>query len=92
MTTTERMKRVIASMDKLPPHMALVVPVRIAHRCILRAKTNEAKTRLVQTSMWISVADTRRIWDRSWKYENFTRPRKTSKKSNAFVDFLKSLI
>jgi len=89
MTNTERIHKVLGSMDKLPRHMAIYIPIKIAYRCILAAKTNEAKTRLVQAATWISVADTRRVW--TGQTLNFMSPRKIPKKGSAFAEFLRRI-
>lgn len=83
-----RREKIIKSLSKLEPYMTVLIPHRIAHRCILRAKTDESKKRLVEASIWIATEDMRQLW--STELRRFV-PKPRTPKKNSFISFLKSL-
>ena len=57
-----RREKIVNSLSKLETHQFLLIPHRIGYRCILAAKTDIAKQRLVDAAVWIASEDMRRIW------------------------------
>jgi hypothetical protein len=83
-----RREKILNSLSKLEPYEMILVPHRIGHRCILAAKTNIAKQRLVEAAVWITTEDMRRMWMRETR--RFMQPRPL-KKNSGFINFIRNL-
>jgi hypothetical protein len=56
----KKISKIRSSLQKVDDVALLLIPHRIAHRCIVAAKTNDAKIKLVSTALYLKDESIRR--------------------------------
>lgn len=68
MLNWKQQNKIFKSVNKIGPIEILRAPSRIARECVINAKTDEARSRLVQTTEILAIEHMKRLHVRGYEY------------------------